>query len=201
MVKRLSLLTGLLVASVSWACPASASTEVYTISGTGSGSLNGTAFSNSAFTFTLTGDTATLQNQGLTTQIDPLSTATATIDGFGPVTFSTATRLGQNNSTIFFGNSAALDLFDFLLGSPVDLASSFGPVTGTDIFALNQFVNVLTTGGNLSFTQSSSVQFSGVTGSDVSGVPEPSAWAMMLLGFGGIGLAMRRRNSAIPQLA
>jgi len=24
------------------------------------------------------------------------------------------------------------------------------------------------------------------------GVPEPSTWAMMLLGFGGIGMAMRR---------
>lgn len=32
-------------------------------------------------------------------------------------------------------------------------------------------------------------------------VPEPATWAMMLLGFGAIGFAMRRRNSAIPQVA
>lgn len=32
-------------------------------------------------------------------------------------------------------------------------------------------------------------------------VPEPSTWAMMLLGFGGIGLAVRRRKTAIPQMA
>jgi hypothetical protein len=32
-----------------------------------------------------------------------------------------------------------------------------------------------------------------------SGVPEPSTWAMMLLGFGAIGLAMRRRK--VPALA
>jgi hypothetical protein len=25
-------------------------------------------------------------------------------------------------------------------------------------------------------------------------VPEPATWALMLLGFGGIGMAMRRRN-------
>jgi PEP-CTERM motif len=33
-------------------------------------------------------------------------------------------------------------------------------------------------------------------------VPEPAAWALMLLGFGGIGLAMRRRRRpALAQLA
>lgn len=32
-------------------------------------------------------------------------------------------------------------------------------------------------------------------------VPEPGSWAMMLMGFGGIGLAMRRRSSGTPQLA
>jgi hypothetical protein len=32
-------------------------------------------------------------------------------------------------------------------------------------------------------------------------VPEPASWALMLLGFGGIGLAMRRRKPALAQLA
>jgi hypothetical protein len=37
-----------------------------------------------------------------------------------------------------------------------------------------------------------------------TGVPEPATWAMMLLGFGGIGMAMRRsrkRNPALLQIA
>jgi hypothetical protein len=41
------------------------------------------------------------------------------------------------------------------------------------------------------------------TGGDISGtasfypVPEPSTWALMLLGFGGIGMAMRRRRRPV----
>ena len=32
-------------------------------------------------------------------------------------------------------------------------------------------------------------------------VPEPATWAMMLLGFGAIGVARRRRRSKAPQTA
>ncbi len=44
----------------------------------------------------------------------------------------------------------------------------------------------------------SSVTFTSVI-TDFSGAPEPAAWAMLLIGFGGIGSAMRRR--ARPGLA
>ncbi|HEX8838885.1 MAG TPA: PEPxxWA-CTERM sorting domain-containing protein, partial [Sphingomicrobium sp.] len=32
-------------------------------------------------------------------------------------------------------------------------------------------------------------------------VPEPATWAMMLLGFGAIGVSMRRRKPVLAQLA
>lgn len=40
-------------------------------------------------------------------------------------------------------------------------------------------------------------------GTPVGAVPEPSTWAMMLLGFGAIGASMRRKRKPItlPQLA
>lgn len=42
-----------------------------------------------------------------------------------------------------------------------------------------------------------------ITFSAISAVPEPSTWAMMLVGFGAIGASMRRRRrvAAIPQMA
>lgn len=38
-------------------------------------------------------------------------------------------------------------------------------------------------------------------GAPVGGVPEPSTWAMMLIGFAGIGIAIRRSKPAITQVA
>jgi hypothetical protein len=36
----------------------------------------------------------------------------------------------------------------------------------------------------------------------INAVPEPATWAMMLLGFGAIGIGMRRqRKTGVPQLA
>lgn len=35
-------------------------------------------------------------------------------------------------------------------------------------------------------------------GSDNPGIPEPSAWALMLAGFGGLGVALRRRERRAP---
>ena len=41
----------------------------------------------------------------------------------------------------------------------------------------------------------SEVQFLGTA------VPEPATWVMMLLGFGAVGIAIRRRREGLPQLA
>ncbi|KTT71870.1 PEPxxWA-CTERM sorting domain-containing protein [Sphingomonas endophytica] len=47
--------------------------------------------------------------------------------------------------------------------------------------------------GNVTMT-SASGQF--LTGGAAAGVPEPATWAMMLLGFGAVGVAVRRRRAA-----
>jgi hypothetical protein len=51
-----------------------------------------------------------------------------------------------------------------------------------------------TTGGEASF--SGNLSFAAT-----SAVPEPTTWAMMLLGFGAVGYSMRQRSSARLQTA
>ena len=173
---------------------ANAQTIVYTISGTGSGNLNSATFTDAAFSFSLTGNTSNITGNIL----DPLSSATATIAGLGTTSFLFDTRIGAttNGQVSFFSRSNSIggdDLFDFSNSSPIlNIGSAFS-VTGTNIFALNQFQNVATSLGSLSFNQSSNVQFTSSL-RQVPAVPEPATWAMMLMGFGAMGIALRRRK-------
>jgi hypothetical protein len=86
-------------------------------------------------------------------------------------------------------------------GGPPLFGVRFSTVNGGSGFAL-EFGNVLVPNTFLDASMNELVQntagFSGVTYSEVSSVPEPSTWAMMLLGFAGIGFAAyRRRGKAV----
>lgn len=191
MRKMLALLAAVSLSSI--AVSANATTAIYTINGIGSGSFGSSAFNDATFTLTLTGDTSSLLNNIL-----PLSVSTISITGLGSATLNLATRLGfsTSNSAVFFSRAGGSgnDLFDFYVASPINLAASFGPVAGNNVFALNQFQNISTTGGNLSFSSASRVQFAGQIGAASGAVPEPATWAMMLVGFGAVGYAMRRQR-------
>jgi hypothetical protein len=56
---------------------------------------------------------------------------------------------------------------------------------------------------NLFLFDSTSNTFMGLSGQDfsVAGVPEPSTWAMMLLGFAGLGVAFRQSRRKVPPAA
>ena len=74
--------------------------------------------------------------------------------------------------------------------------------SGSGAFEGGNYVNV---SGPWSETVRYTLNFTGGAGSNFNGtvnigaVPEPGTWGLMLLGFGGIGMAMRRRQR--PKLA
>lgn len=193
------ILAGLaVVGTLLTAAPVMATTAVYTITGSGTGQLNASDWQG-AFTITLTGNLADFYPDPNADVLDPLVSAVVDIPSASGLVIVEATRLGFNytNLAVFFSRSAflnsGLDLFDFYLGAPVDLSASFGPVTGSGVFALHQFVNVPTSGGLLTFTSSGDVRFAGVVGR----IPEPGTWALLIAGFGLVGFAARRRQTAL----
>ncbi|MBL8554606.1 MAG: PEP-CTERM sorting domain-containing protein [Phenylobacterium sp.] len=92
-------------------------------------------------------------------------------------------------------------------GGTVTQSFTFDQTPGLKTFAFNtDFQNVVSVswGGDLNSNGTSpyGVQLDNiVVGEAVTGgVPEPATWALMILGFGAAGAALRRRSSPAPQL-
>ena len=88
------------------------------------------------------------------------------------------------------------------LGATDLLGFDISGFSGAGFFSVNNnFYGVnLATGGA---TLIGGLGTQGITGITIASVPEPASWAMMLLGFGGMGVALRRRGKSanVTQLA
>jgi hypothetical protein len=74
---------------------------------------------------------------------------------------------------------------------------------GQTLQPLSNAVSITETGGFQTVFQntvSNGDQYTWQFASDVGAVPEPSTWAMMILGFAGVGLMAYRRKRSGPQL-
>jgi hypothetical protein len=81
----------------------------------------------------------------------------------------------------------------------------FGPF-GTSDYDVYQFANSLADGGTDVITQGYHPAIvidagGSVTSASAGGIPEPATWALMLVGFGGLGAAMRAHRRADRDLA
>lgn len=88
-------------------------------------------------------------------------------------------------------------------GSTDQLGFDISAITGGAFFSLNDgFFSVdLTTGAATRIGTIGAGNLIGLSLAPAAAVPEPGTWAMMLIGFGAIGAATRRRRSAKARLA
>jgi len=180
--------------------------------GTGSPDLDVTSFSvslnSAATTFTL--------GAVLAGDIDPslagfyvigVNTGTGAIKPFGGigepnVTFDQVIVV-QKNGTATLGANSLLTLLsgnEFIVSVPVSLLPSTGALPQNYGFNIWPREGSTVTGNSQITDFAPNNALLSVNG--VLPVPEPGGWALMLLGFGCIGLAMRRRTARpLPQIA
>jgi hypothetical protein len=135
----------------------------------------------------------TVDSTELVTFVQPLNTSFSSISNFifsNSVDFQDFGLIG----TSFIGGVLKELEIDYLYSTPTLVPGVYPFVPGyfdVGIYTLN----VTSGGGDVFETESGSA-----TITQVSSVPEPAAWAMMLVGFGGLGAALRgsRRHLSIP---
>jgi hypothetical protein len=163
----------------------------YIFTGTGTGSLDGSAFDDAAFTVTMVSDTSTVTSGGGEFRND-----------VGTMTFVS----GGLSDTILFPvvieNTASPGFMGFAQeAAPFPDESLTAPIFQTYNMMMTSTSGGLsvapatfaTAGGALAFTSITALSFK-ATG----GVPEASTWALMLAGFAGVGfLGYRRSRSAV----
>lgn len=170
--------------------------------GTGSGSIGTTNFSNAFFTINESADTTFRQDCGTGGAcffIDD-QTASITIGSLGTFSFVTATRtfVDQDLTLAGFARAGAdgADLLDGPTSASLagySLLTSIGPVAGSgDLLQFGlPFDPVITSGGQLLFTDSTGpVTFQAT----VTPVPEPSSMLLLSAGLLGMGLRYHKRK-------
>jgi hypothetical protein len=147
-------------------------------------------FGDSTFTFASTGDpfNPTAVRTGGTGQINTI--------------FGSPTTYFVDRGTVTFGPGMQYAAFNALTTISYSNGNNFiglRATSGTDVF----FGYAFTTNNILNGVVFNNVANQAITASVnlPAAVPEPATWAMMLLGFGAIGFAMRRRQTLLPQVA
>lgn len=129
------------------------------------------------------------------------------IGSVGSITQSLATTAGQTYSISFDlqNDGGSPNFYEVLFGGTSLFSATNVSGFGYTNFSTNAVASGASTNLTFSFRQDpaffrlDNVSVTAVTGA----VPEPATWAMMLIGFGGIGLSLRRRRkfTAAPQFA
>ena len=157
-----------------------------------SGSLDGASFTNALVTFSGMGSTndITTVSPGIYAIVG--IPVTVSVAGVGSDTFTDALELVSNQPSNDIGiGDYTVDqaiLFGSVSNAGYDLSISFGPVSGPAI--INSGESFGTTAGSFDLTSAGTTTYQAT----VSPAPEPSSWALMLIGFATVGSAIRSRR-------
>ena len=194
------------VAALSMASPALA--DIVVITGVNNTGTENVTFADQATSATIFGSTTGQTNNftvtGTTASSNLLLATLGEVQGSG-ANLTSATLSQSDGSTftrlVFNIDAASNGSVNILVDQPIfsDFQSNFAvDANGFNFFTITaingQAINSVTLTGlfGATFSSISNVRFGPVA----AAVPEPGTWAMMLLGFAGIGLATRRRKAA-----
>jgi hypothetical protein len=199
------------VALSAFPCLFASPTGAYTFTGTASGSIGNTSFSDAMLTVTATGDPSSV------TFITPLSAyfleleggvSSFTIGGIGSGTFTDSTYVFDNtaHAVAGFGDNAApmccdiIQTYDSAIGSTAfasyNLQSSIGPL-GPEASdpSTSDWVDLNTSLGSFTVTSYDSVIFQAT----VDAVPEPATLPVLGIGLVGMMILMTRRKRPLSR--
>jgi hypothetical protein len=195
MTHRIDLL---LLASLFGAGFASAASITYTDSAIGSGTLGGTAFTNSLITMTFTGDTSNVSSPMAGIFENTVGTLMLNIASLGSATFTDATQAVSNQTGTLagFGDNTS---GDFIMGThdptfaTYGLTTSIGPITNSSVIDAGDPYE--TSQGELIFTSVGNATFTATLTS--TSAPEPGSLVLVALGLGGVTAYVQRRRLAV----
>ena len=172
---------------------ASAALLTYTETADVSGSLDGVPFTDNVLTLMAVGDTSSVSGGPSFFFLDAPLTFTLSGGGSGTFTDSETAVIANQSATLAGFSDFTTDAFILGTSSAVfatyDLRTVIGPVTGGAIF--NSGSSFATSAGALVIGSLSGDSTFTAT------IPEPSTWAMLLVGFAGLGF-MGYRTSLRP---
>ena len=171
---------GFLLGGVAFAVPIT-----YSFQGTGSGTIGATPFSGASFTITVTADTDGITAYAPGILYNPAITSTILIAGVGTATFTDAKQVlvAQPVSAVGFEQSGGFNLLDVhnSIFATYDLASPIAPAFDPAPTPVDQFSNIPTTLGALTFTSYQNTTFT--TSAVGSAIPTLSPAGLAALGL------------------
>ena len=184
--RRVVLAVSLLLPTIATGAPVQ-----YIISGTISGDVSGTLFTDAELTFNGFGDTATIASCGVGCLTNGLASGTITLAGFGTGDMLFAPYAFVSANVGGFGDS---NIFDFLYVSAAaltghDLATNLGPIAAGTGFPGQGPLQTTFGDITISSVQGAGGSFQTIVGTAV--VPEPGTMALVFAGMA--ALAVRRR--------